>query len=251
MVYCFFVASIIVLKSRTTKWRTVMQNEGCNDRENRETSEEREGIRESGSLAIKSGRHALYCLTVIGQIEGHYALAPQEKATKYEHIIPQLVAVEQDESIEGLLLLLNTVGGDVEAGLAIAELISGMKKPSVSLVLGGSHSIGVPLAVSADVSFIVPSATMTVHPVRLNGMVLGAPQTYDYFRRMQERVIRFVSDNSGISAERLRTLMLNTGELATDMGSLLDGETAVREGVIDRLGGLDDAISALYGLIEA
>lgn len=208
-------------------------------------------VKESGLMTVRAGRHPLYCLTVIGQVEGHYALPPQEKATKYEHIIPQLVAVEQDDSIEGLLLLLNTVGGDIEAGLAIAELISGMKKPSVSLVLGGSHSIGVPLAVSTDMSFIVPSATMTVHPVRLNGTVLGAPQTYDYFRRMQERVIRFVSDNSKISAERMRELMLNTGELATDMGSLLDGKTAVDEGIIDKLGGLEDAISALYRLIEA
>ena len=218
------------------------------------TETESEGyphVKESGLMTVRAGRHPLYCLTVIGQVEGHYALPPQEKATKYEHIIPQLVAVEQDDSIEGLLLLLNTVGGDIEAGLAIAELISGMKKPSVSLVLGGSHSIGVPLAVSTDMSFIVPSATMTVHPVRLNGTVLGAPQTYDYFRRMQERVIRFVSDNSKISAERMRELMLNTGELATDMGSLLDGKTAVDEGIIDKLGGLEDAISALYRLIEA
>ena len=221
------------------------------DEEIDNVSEIQERTRENGLMTLRVGRHPLYCLTVIGQVEGHYALSPQEKATKYEHIIPQLVAVEQDDSIEGLLLLLNTVGGDIEAGLAIAELVSGMKKPSVSLVLGGSHSIGVPLAVSTDMSFIVPSATMTVHPVRLNGMVLGAPQTYDYFRRMQERVIRFVSDNSRISAERMRALMLNTGELATDMGSLLDGETAVGEGIIDKLGGLEDAISALYGLIES
>lgn len=246
----FFSLSIIVLK-QICETEAVMLN-NCNDEtEREEPAENRDDLRESGLLTIKSGRHSLYCLTVIGQIEGHYALSPQEKATKYEHIIPQLVAVEQDDSIEGLLLLLNTVGGDIEAGLAIAELISGMKKPSVSLVLGGSHSIGVPLAVSANTSFIVPSATMTVHPVRLNGLILGAPQTFDYFRRMQERIIRFVSENSGISAERFRQFMLNTGELATDMGTLLDGESAVREGIIDRLGGLRDAISELYRLIEA
>ena len=183
-------------------------------------------------------------------MEGHYILPPQNKTTKYEHIIPALVAVEQDRSIEGLVIILNTVGGDVEAGLAIAELIAGMKTPTVSIVVGGGHSIGIPLAVSAKRSFIVPSATMTVHPVRMNGTVLGVPQTLSYFDKIQERISRFVCSNSNISPERFHQLMMNTGELTMDMGTVLDGETAVKEGLIDSLGGLSDAITALYELIE-
>lgn len=220
------------------------------DGEAEEFEAPREDENRDGAVTIRGGRHPIYCLTVIGQIEGHYVLPPQEKATKYEHVIPQLVAVEQDKSVDGLLLILNTVGGDIEAGLAIAELISGMKKPSVSLVLGGSHSIGVPLAVCADRSFIVPTATMTVHPVRLNGLVLGVPQTFDYFQKMQERVVRFVCGRSRITPERMRELMLNTGELATDMGSVLDGDAAVREGIIGAVGGIGDAVETLYRLIE-
>lgn len=219
--------------------------------ENENEAERRDAAETDGAVTVKAGRHLIYCLTVIGQIEGHYALPPQEKATRYEHVIPRLIAAEQDEAVEGLLLLLNTVGGDIEAGLAIAELVAGMKTPSVSLVLGGSHSIGVPLAVCARRSFIVPTATMTVHPVRLTGLVLGAPQTFDYFRKMQERVVRFVAGNSRVAPERMRELMLNTGELATDMGSVLDGDAAVREGFIDEVGGLKDAIDALDRLIEA
>ena len=211
--------------------------------------ERREDAGSDGAVTVKAGGRSIYCLTVIGQIEGHYALPPQEKATRYEHMIPRLVAAEQSPVVEGILLLLNTVGGDIEAGLAIAELIASMKTPSVSLVLGGSHSIGVPLAVCARRSFIVPTATMTVHPVRLTGLVLGVPQTFDYFQTMQERVVRFVSSNSRVSPERMRELMLNTGELATDMGSVLDGEAAVREGFIDAVGGLGDAVEALYRLI--
>lgn len=217
--------------------------------EDNENERQPDPVREDGALIVKAGTHSIYCLTVIGQIEGHYALPPQEKATRYEHVIPRLVAAEQSPEVEGVLLLLNTVGGDIEAGLAIAELVAGMKTPSVSLVLGGSHSIGVPLAVCARRSFIVPTATMTVHPVRLTGLVLGVPQTFDYFQKMQERVVRFVSSNSRVSPERMRELMLNTGELATDMGSVLDGEAAVREGFIDAVGGLSDAVDALYGLI--
>lgn len=175
---------------------------------------------------------------------------PSNKTTKYEHIMPALVAIEQDRSIEGLLIILNTVGGDVEAGLAIAELISGMKTPTVSVVLGGGHSIGVPLAVSAKISYIVPSATMTIHPVRMNGLVLGVPQTLTYFEAMQKRITDFVCANSSISPERFSQLMMNTGELVLDMGTVIDGETAVKEGLIDRLGSLSDAIEALYGLIE-
>ena len=222
-----------------------MRNEGCNERENCETSEEREGIRESGSLAIKSGRHALYCLTVIGQIEGHYALAPQEKATKYEHIIPLVVSVEDNDDTDGLLMILNTVGGDVEAGLAIAELVASMRKPTASLVLGGGHSIGVPLAVSARRSFIVPSATMTLHPVRISGTFIGAPQSFVNLNRIQERVTGFVASHSGMSAARYGELILGRDELASDLGTVLDGQTAVNEHLIDEVGGLSAAIGWL------
>jgi len=207
-------------------------------------------IFESGSVTAAGGKHVFHCLTIIGQIEGHYALPPQTKTTKYEHVIPQLVAIEQDPEIEGLLIILNTVGGDVEAGLAIAELIAGMKTPTVSLVLGGGHSIGVPLACSARHSFISPSATMTVHPVRMNGLVLGVPQTLSYFDKMQQRITRFVCDNSSISPQRFRRLMMKNGELVMDVGSVLDGETAVKEGLIDDMGGLADAIDCLYRMIE-
>ncbi len=207
-------------------------------------------IIETGSITVKKGDCVIHCLTVIGQIEGHYILPAQNKTTKYEHVIPQLIAVEESDCVDGLMLILNTVGGDIEAGLAIAELISGMKTPSVSLVLGGGHSIGVPLAVSADKSFITPSATMTVHPVRMNGLVLGVPQTLSYFEQMQERIVRFVSDNSDISADRFRELMLATGELVLDVGTVLEGEKAVSEGLIDSIGSLSEALECLYGMIE-
>ena len=174
----------------------------------------------------------------------------QNKTTKYEHVIPQLVAIEESDEIDGLILILNTVGGDIEAGLAIAELISGMKTPTVSLVLGGGHSIGVPLAVSTDKSFITPSATMTIHPVRMNGLVLGVPQTLAYFEQMQERIVRFVSDNSDIEADRFREMMLATGELVLDVGTVLTGESAVNEGLIDSLGSLSDALECLYSMIK-
>lgn len=190
------------------------------------------------------------CITVIGQVEGHYSLPAGQKATKYEHLIPRIIACEENENINGLLLILNTVGGDVEAGLAIAELIATMKKPTVSLVLGGGHSIGVPLAVSTDRSFIAPSATMTIHPVRMNGLVLGVPQTLSYFEQMQERIVRFVSDNSDISPDRFREMMLATGELVMDVGTVLSGESAVREGLIDSLGTLSDALNCLYDMID-
>lgn len=209
-----------------------------------------EQIKEFGAITETKGRHNIHCLTVIGQIEGHYILPAQNKTTKYEHVIPQLVAIDEDAEIEGLLILLNTVGGDVEAGLAIAELIAGMKKPTVSLVLGGGHSIGVPLAVSAKKSFIVSSATMTIHPVRTTGLVLGVPQTFDYFDKMQDRITRFVIENSSISEEEFTKLMMNTSELVTDVGTMLDGETAVQKGLIDELGGLRDAVASLYAMIE-
>lgn len=207
-------------------------------------------ISDTGVIPVPNAKHLIHCLTVIGQIEGHYILPPQNKTTKYEHIIPALVAIEQDKNIEGLLIILNTVGGDVEAGLAIAELIAGMETPTVSIVVGGGHSIGVPLAVCARKSFIVPSATMTIHPVRMNGLVLGVPQTLSYFDRMQERITNFVTRNSKITAKRFREFMMKKDELVMDVGSVVDGETAVKSGLIDSLGGLADAIDCLYKLIE-
>ncbi len=200
----------------------------------------------TGSLLTGNGIYTVQCMSIIGQIEGHYILSPQNKTTKYEHIIPQIVAVEQDPVIDGLLLILNTVGGDVEAGLAIAELLAGMNKPVVSLVLGGGHSIGVPIAVAAKESFIARSATMTIHPVRISGLMLGVPQAFDYFQRMQQRITDFVTAHSHISAERYHALAMNTDELVMDVGTILDGEDAVKEGLIDHIGTLNDAISALY-----
>ena len=204
---------------------------------------------ENGSVTTCDGRHTIHCLTIIGQIEGHYALSGENKTTKYEHVLPQLVAIEESPDIQGLLILLNTVGGDIEAGLALAELIAGMKKPTVSLVLGGGHSIGVPLAVSAKQSFIAPSATMTIHPVRINGLVLGVPQAFLHFQRMQERIIRFVTEHSHITHDTFSKLCMNTDEMATDMGSVLDGKAAVEVGLIDRLGSLSDALAALHDMI--
>ncbi len=205
---------------------------------------------ETGSITVEKNGHFIHCLTIIGQIEGHYILPSQNKTTKYEHVIPQLVAIEESKEIEGLLIILNTVGGDVEAGLAIAELLSTMNTPTASLVLGGGHSIGVPLAVSCKKSFIVPSATMTVHPVRMNGLVLGVPQTLSYFEKMQDRIVNFVENNSKISSQDFRNLMLKTGELVMDVGTVLDGEGAVSCGLIDELGGLSDALSFLNKTIE-
>lgn len=211
----------------------------------------RQELIDLGASTTKTARGTIYTLTIIGQIEGHQALPENIKTTKYEHVIPLLAAVEESEEIDGLLLLLNTVGGDIEAGLAIAELIAGMKKPTVSLVLGGGHSIGIPLAVSARRSFIVPTATMTVHPVRHSGLVLGVPQTMRYFEQMQQRITGFVAGHSHISEARFTELMMHTGELVMDMGSVVDGETAVAEGLIDELGGLGDALHYLYRAIEA
>lgn len=218
--------------------------------ESEKLAEDVRQIKEMGSVTLPDAKHVIHCLNIIGQVEGHYILPAQNKTTKYEHIIPALVAIEQDRSIEGLVIILNTVGGDVEAGLAIAELIASMKTPTVSMVVGGGHSIGVPLAVCAKKSFIVPSATMTIHPVRMNGLVLGVPQTLSYFDKMQERIVRFVCDNSAIKPERFRELMMSTGELVMDVGSVIDGEQAVKEGLIDRLGGLSEAIDCLYDMIE-
>ena len=202
-----------------------------------------------GSAVSRSSRGNVYTLTIIGQVEGHQVLPETTKTTKYEHVMPLLAGLEQNEEIDGVLLLLNTVGGDIEAGLGIAELIAGMSKPTVSLVLGGGHSIGVPLAVAPKVSMIVPSASMTIHPVRMNGTVIAAPQTFQYFDRIQERIVSFVAKNSGISKKKFLSLMLKTGEMAADVGSVLYGDEAVELGLIDRIGGLQDALECLYGQI--
>ncbi len=224
-----------------------MSDEEKKDEENGTESEsdKLEGIIKSGSVIAKKDGETIQSLTIIGQIEGHYILPTDQKATKYEHLIPLLVSMEESDEIDGVLILLNTMGGDVEAGLALSEMIASMTKPTVSLVLGGGHSIGVPLAVSAKKSFIVPSATMTIHPVRMSGTVVGVPQTYYYFERMQDRIVRFVTAHSGVSEEEFRRLLLRTDEIATDVGSIIDGQKAVEIGLIDGVGGLSDALHAL------
>lgn len=212
--------------------------------------QEREQLVELGSDLTSSGGSNIYTLTIIGQIEGHQVAPENVKTTKYEHILPLLAGIEESNEIDGLLLLLNTVGGDIEAGLAIAEMIAGMKKPSVSLVLGGGHSIGIPLAVCTKRSFITPTASMTVHPVRMTGLVVGAPQTFRYFQRIQEQITDFVTSNSKISRENFEDYMMATGEMATDVGTILYGKEAVASGLIDRLGGLNDALTALHKMID-
>ena len=209
-----------------------------------------ESIENSGGVEIRNGRESIHCLSIIGQIEGHYLLGDGQKATKYEHIIPLLVSIEESDETDGLLIVLNTMGGDVEAGLALAEMIASMKKPTVSLVLGGGHSIGVPLATSARRSFIVPSATMTIHPVRITGLVVGVPQTFHYFNEMQKRIIKFICDHSKADPDRIRELMMRPDEIATDVGSIIDGDEAVRYGIIDQIGGLSDAMDALREMIR-
>lgn len=213
-------------------------------------SRAQERLEELGAGLTQTKRGNIYTLTIIGQIEGHQAQPETIKTTKYEHVLPLLATIEESEDIDGLLLLLNTVGGDIEAGLAIAELIAGMKKPTVSLVLGGGHSIGVPLAVCAKKSMIVPTASMTIHPVRISGTVIGAPQTYHYFDRIQDQIVEFVCKNSRVDREEFMRLMLATDELATDVGSVVYGDQAVSIGLIDRLGGLSDALSCLHRMIE-
>lgn len=214
-----------------------------------EEAENLQPIIDLGSSLLRTERGTIYVLTVVGQIEGHQLLPASVKTTKYEHVLPLLAAVEGSEQIDGLLILLNNAGGDVEAGLAISELIASMSKPTVSLVLGGSHSIGVPLAVSAKCSFIAPSGAMTIHPVRLNGLVIGVPQTFYYFERIQDRILRFVTSNSNVKREAFTKLMMQTGELAADVGSVIYGEEAVELGLIDRIGGLSDALDCLYQMI--
>lgn len=218
--------------------------------ENQSMEQNIQPIAEFGSSLIQTKRGTIHVLTIVGQVEGHQMLPPNSKSTKYEHVMPLLAMVEESDEIDGLLVLLNTVGGDIEAGLGIAELIASMSKPTVSLVLGGGHSIGVPLAVSAKRSFIAPSAAMTIHPVRLNGLVIGVPQTFYYFERIQERIIQFVTANSGAKRETFTKLMLQTGELAADVGSVIYGEEAVELGLIDQIGGLSDALECLHGMIR-
>ena len=212
--------------------------------------QERQQIVQLGSDITKSNKGNIYTLTIIGQVEGHQVLPENCKTTKYEHVLPLLAGIEESDDIDGLLLLLNTVGGDIEAGLAIAEMIAGMKKPTVSLVLGGGHSIGIPLAVCTKRSFITPTASMTVHPVRMTGLVVGAPQTFRYFQRIQEQIAEFVTSNSKISKEEFEHYMMATGEMATDVGTILYGKEAVASGLIDKLGGLNDALSALHRMIR-
>ena len=212
--------------------------------------QEREQIIQLGSDVTENKDGKIYTLTIIGQVEGHQILPENCKTTKYEHILPLLAGIEESDDVDGLLLLLNTVGGDIEAGLAIAEMIAGMKKPTVSLVLGGGHSIGIPLAVCTKKSFITPTASMTVHPVRMTGLVVGAPQTFRYFQRIQEQIVEFVANNSKIERARFEQFMMATGEMATDVGTILYGREAVASGLIDKLGGLNDALSALHRMIE-
>ena len=216
------------------------------EQKQQECTAQTQELLELGASTTKSSRGNIYTLTIIGQIEGHQVLPETVKTTKYEHVIPLLAAVEESEEIDGLLLLLNTVGGDIEAGLAIAELVAGMRLPTVTLVLGGGHSIGVPLAVCGKETFIAPSASMTIHPVRMSGTVIAAPETYRYFERIRERIIKFVAAHSHISEDRFRQLMLSSGDMANDVGSVLYGEEAVTMGIIDRVGSLSDALDSLY-----
>lgn len=230
-----------------------MENENTNENlkiGGEEASDKLEYIMKSGGVISKGEESTIQCLTIIGQIEGHYALGEGQKATKYEHIIPLLVSIEESPEIDGMIMILNTMGGDVEAGLAIAEMVASMTKPSVSLVLGGGHSIGVPLAVSTNKSFIVPSATMTIHPVRVSGTILGTPQTYYYFEEMQNRIINFITSHSEVSEEAFREMLMRTDQIATDTGTLIDGKEAVQCGLIDAVGGLSDALETLREMIK-
>lgn len=231
-----------------------MKNEN-NDKENKkseETEKQNEEIKEFGQTVLHMNRKntAIYLLSVIGEIEGHECLPSTSKTTKYEHVLPKLAAIEDDDSVDGVLLLLNTMGGDVESGLAIAEMVASLSKPTVSLVLGGSHSIGVPLAVATDYSLIVQSGTMVIHPVRMSGTVIGAKQTYDYFKQMQDRIIGFIASHCKVTKDRVEQMMMNTQMLTKDLGTILVGEQAVEEGLINAVGGISDAFTALYRLIE-
>lgn len=211
-----------------------------------------EKIEKTGQINLEGNKNGykIHLLSVIGEIEGHDVLPSTSKTTKYEHVLPKLAAIEESEEYDGVLIIINTVGGDVESGLAIAEMIASLSKPTVSLVLGGSHSIGIPLSVSSDYSFIVPTGTMVVHPVRMNGMFISAPQTYDYFKLIQDRIVSFISSHSDITSERIEEMMMNTGMLTKDLGTVLVGEEAVSEGIINEVGGISDALNKLYELIE-
>lgn len=238
------------MKSQETKQNftasSASDDELCSSTLSKE-SRDQSSVESFGALKADN----IHLITIVGQIEGHYILPSDQKTTKYEHIVPLLASIERSDEVDGVLIIINTLGGDVESGLAIAELIASMKKPTVSLVLGGGHSIGVPLAVSAKKTFIVPSATMTIHPVRISGTVIGTPQTYFYFEKMQDRIIRFICDNSKITAEKLKSLMLETDQIATDTGSVVGGHEAVEYGIIDKVGGLSDALHELNEMIES
>ncbi len=238
-------------KSKTKESNKFEQKKSKNIANNTGSKEQYERIQNIGSVVTSYNNQKIYCLTIIGQIEGHTRLPEETKTTKYENVIPELVAIEEDPTVSGILLILNTVGGDIEAGLAIAELIAGMSKPSVSLVIGGGHSIGVPLAVCSDYSFIAPSATMTIHPVRTEGTVVGVSQSFEYFQKMQERIADFVAQHSKISKKRFYDLCMNTQELAMDIGSVLDGKRAVSEKLIYKIGGVSDAINKLYSIVRS
>lgn len=228
----------------------VIENEEIQPIEKEKENPKLENLKELGTPNIPDYNSDIFTITIIGQIEGHTVLPPQTKTTRYEHLLPQLVSIEENPNIKGVLVILNTVGGDVEAGLAIAEMINSLSKPTVSLVIGGGHSIGVPLAVSTDYSFISPTATMTIHPIRMNGLIIGVPQTFEYFSKMQERILNFIERNSKIKKERLREMMLQTDELLNDMGTILIGKYAVEEGLIDEVGGLSQAINKLKEMIN-
>lgn len=223
-----------------------------NIKQQEKNENENEEIKEMGQLTLEQGkaRHKIHLLSIIGEVEGHETLSPNAKTTKYEHVLPKLASIEDDDSVDGVLVIINTVGGDVESGLAIAEMISSLSKPTVSLVLGGSHSIGVPLAVSTDYSYIVPTGTMVIHPVRLNGLVIGAPQTYDYFQQMQDRITGFVADHCFATQEQLERMMMNTSMLTKDLGTILVGSQAVAEGIINEVGGIDEAMKKIHEMID-
>lgn len=236
-----------------TNEKLINSEEPINEaKEEKPMNDSNDHVKEYGQTVIENKQinKRIHCLTIIGQVEGHICLPQQNKSTKYEHVLPQLAGIEEDENIHGILILINTVGGDVEAGLAIAEMISSLGKPTVSLVLGGGHSIGVPLAVASNYSYIVPSATMTIHPIRMNGTVIGVAQTFEYLDKMQDRIIDFVTANSKISKERLRELMLNRNQLSKDVGTIIVGKEAVDLGIIDELGGIKDALKKIYDIIK-
>ncbi|KRQ87002.1 Translocation-enhancing protein TepA [Caloramator mitchellensis] len=236
-------------KKNDDKPQTI-ENDEIQPVEKEKANEKLDNLKEVGSPTIPDYNSDIFTITIIGQIEGHTILPPQTKTTRYEHLLPQLVSIEENPNIKGVLVILNTVGGDVEAGLAIAEMINSLSKPTVSLVIGGGHSIGVPLAVSTDYSFISPTATMTIHPIRMNGLIIGVPQTFEYFSKMQDRILNFIERNSSINKERLREMMLQTDELLNDMGTILIGKQAVEEGLINEVGGLSQAINKLKEMIN-